>query len=288
MRDWHLFHPAGWIKRSWRALKRKRKARSPFKLLLDALNWLAWIAQIAVAGVLAYQKNQNSPDSKLALGFVIAAVYAMVHKVWLSGLFKPRRLEIEAARRPERLSVGLGQVSSILTSVLATGKPLSPIVERLERVALESIQSEVQAYIGDVEGFDINVSLIVERDQERVCCINRASLTRDVPKYYLKPEMLAWRAIQTGKTEHAPDLGKNSKNYRSVLCIPILYVSDEDTSSVNIRCLGVTTIDSKNPYEFWDIDGKLQLVVEPYVRLLAISVFLRNQGDIWPWHPSSH
>jgi len=57
--------------------------------------------------------------------------------------------------------------------------------------------------------------------------------------------------------------------YKSILLVPLL----ENVERNKYRCMGVVTIDSERPYEFWGgRDERIVIAIKPYLNLLTLTL----------------
>lgn len=97
----------------------------------------------------------------------------------------------------------------------------------------------------------------------------RAPQGRQVPKLYQKESLLAWDAIHTGDVAVEHDIQDNprwnhagQRKYRAVLAIPIVY---------NNKAYGCLSLDAETPYAFMAKASDIQVMLMPYVALLALT-----------------
>lgn len=263
----------GWFRRHLRSLRRKTQAQSELQTLIDIVAQISTGIQVVVPVYWAFKRSKQ-PGTDLwqiyaYLGFVL---YSLIHRYYLSKR-KPKRLLLEEERRPMRLAGAISKLAVAIETGTVTDKTLAEI----ERQALEAVTSEVEAKIGDMVGGYLNASLIVPdlSDDTKLKCINRSNTHRAFPKSYQKHGMLAWKAISEGKIQHEPEYhSKEGEPYRSILCFPLAYTPEEGQDK---RSLGCVTIDHSKPFEFADLEKRLEIVLSPYLRILELVLIYRSQ-----------
>ena len=150
-------------------------------------------------------------------------------------------------------------------------------ISRFQREVLHLIATYVRDHRRDVGAKLIFANLLTGVGDEMVV-IARDQSHRIGGARYPKAQMIAARALETGKTQLVGDLYAEwpdtvgDKPYRSVLAIPV-FLGD--------RAVGVVSVDSSLPWHF-HADPNLANYLMPYVGLLAWTLdlgYVRNSVE---------
>lgn len=149
------------------------------------------------------------------------------------------------------------------------------VVARALRAILQRVREELDTLDADY----LEASLLIFQPNNQIEVVERAVRNRAIGTSVDRNRTMAYFVAQTRQDwKHIPDLKREklfnfegisdpSCPYRSILLIPIIYVDPSGSTAV-----GVITIDSARPYEFWNeaVTDRLYKQVMPFVRLLAI------------------
>jgi hypothetical protein len=188
----------------------------------------------------------------------------------LNNRFSPAISREEARRRPLRLSSAISR----FTVSWAEGKLGIQAFSDVERACLDSIRSDVESKTGDLSGTHINVTLLTQHpDISKIQCVGRTDTHRGFGQTYSKELMLAWEAMETGKVCYSPEFAAERKPYHSILCFPLMYLSDGET-----RSLGAVSIDHAAFHAFDDLTDELENSLSPYLRMLELALVARDRA----------
>ncbi|HEX8063065.1 MAG TPA: hypothetical protein VF535_07595 [Allosphingosinicella sp.] len=149
------------------------------------------------------------------------------------------------------------------------------VVARTLRVILQRIREELDT----LDASYLEASLLLFQPNNQIEIVERAVRNRAIGSSVERTRTMAYFVAQARRDwKHVPDLKREelfnfegisdpSCPYRSILFIPIIYAEPRGSTAV-----GVVTIDSARPYEFWNeaVTDRLYKQVMPFVRLLAI------------------
>jgi hypothetical protein len=134
-------------------------------------------------------------------------------------------------------------------------------VRRFQEEALDFIARSVRDRRSDLEGSAIYANLLVENG-EYMMVIARNESHRILPGRYPKENLLAWRALESGRPKLLGDLGETEANplYRSILALPVTWRGIP---------VGVVTVDSQLSHHFDRDFQSLTDELNPFVAMLA-------------------
>lgn len=145
--------------------------------------------------------------------------------------------------------------------------------------ALRAILQRVREEFDTLDAGYLEASLLVFQPNDQITVLQRAVRNRAVGAttdrqktmaHFVALAGLDWRQVPDLKREHpfsSEGISDPNCPYRSILLIPIIYADPARNEAV-----GVVTIDSARPYEFWNeaATDRLYKQVMPFVRLIAI------------------
>lgn len=261
---------SGWIEDLKFRIRGASKQEASLSLLNGAakLYWV-YFSFWATAGKYITTTNPTVTIGKteFALG-IVATVYIVVHPFIPKGSSK---WEKEEARRIQMLSVALANMATAINEGACTDKLFQEIVEG----TLGAIKSEIETLVGDSDAIHINVSLLIEHEQDHrllkvIARAQKNRRNRNLPK----EEAIVWRAMKNKSYEYAPDFEQTDKDYKCILAYPVLLDLDGDRSGDVV--VGGVTIDSSQKYHFNTSIEKIGIRMLPYLQMLALALALRK------------
>lgn len=257
------------LRKIWRELKRRFRTQSSLQLIFSGISFCAVLVQILLPVQWAIQRTKSEEQSYLIWIFLGAVIFSVCHRHFLSLKLRPKRFVVEERRRPMRM----GDALSRLTLMVASGEIRNSHLIENFRSMLEAIKSEVERTVGDEDGVYVNASLLVldDEDDSALICIQRADNSRPPSKRYPKAKMHAWAAMESGEIKCVSQHTERNAEYKSILCIPLLYGSETTTTA-----LGVVTIDHSYPYAFDDVVDLLRVSLLPYLKVLELCLAIRE------------
>lgn len=158
-------------------------------------------------------------------------------------------------------------------------------VRDARRKVLEWIRKVAQVHVADYEGSCIQVTLLVFTDDQgsKMKIEDRTTNARPSGKEVPAQEIMAYYVAKSGKHRCINDFPKDphpfaksglsgsDPPYRSILLIPLLDTQGGGPDN----CMGVVSIDSTQPYQFWPGAGStLVQKVSPFCSWLAVALSL--------------
>jgi hypothetical protein len=150
------------------------------------------------------------------------------------------------------------------------------VIQRALRAILQRVREELDT----LDASYLEASLLVFQPRSQIEVVARAVGNRATGTRVDRQATMAFFVARVGRDwKHVPDLRAEgpfafegisdpSCPYRSILLIPVMYTFPDGTAT----SVGVVTIDSARPYEFWNeaVTDRLYKQVMPFVRLIAI------------------
>lgn len=158
-------------------------------------------------------------------------------------------------------------------------------VRDARRKVLEWIRKVAQVHVADYEGSCVQVTLLVFTDDQgsKMKIEDRTTNARPAGKVVPAQEVMAYYVAKSGKHRCINDflrdphpfeksgLSGSDPPYRSILLIPLLDTQGGGPDN----CMGVVSIDSTQPYQFWPGGGgALVQKVSPFCSWLAVVLSL--------------
>lgn len=181
--------------------------------------------------------------------------------------------EKEEVRRNQVLGVCLSDLTSAVKN--HTLKP--EIKQQIMGSLLRAMMSEVEALTGDRDGIYLNVSLLIDNNDE-LTVVCRANSNRSNASYK-KSELLITKAITSGRRLYVPDCNFADKEYKAILAVP-LYVHAENCRK---EILGCVSIDSSRPGFFDGKDEAIEIRLLPYLGLLKLAIIAEEELKRGKW-----
>jgi hypothetical protein len=249
----------------WHAMVRRWNHEQPVRAILYAIGWAALLIGAAL-------QLKTTWATAVAIGLAVM-------KVWkYAGEMNPKHMpEFQRTQRERHLL--LQEIIHKLQQ-FSLEKPRSREVRTYRFQVIELIQLFVRDHRSDLKGRLIFVNLLVRRD-EKVVVIARSDMSRKVPKIYTPQQCsVAWQVFTTGTAHFTSDVHLEAdaedvadKKYRAILALPV---------KLENHVLGVISIDSEAAYHFDDYFEELELLLRPFVQLLAIALTEdHDRPDAW-------
>ena len=281
----------------WRFIEGKFCAflyRIQHQLTLPSILSLFWgvfnvLAQAIILCTPIFLKNPDqSPYSSLSAllksGYLLPICLIFV---WMYKAFKPtKRKWLPIVHEEKKRLLDTSKAIMEIGDLLKTQQSHSlDAFAHIRKSLLEDIVRKVQALLGFPSQVDIHASLLIPHDQEltKMLVIERSGKSRDKGITYDTNSLAAGKALKQNavyvvhKLKHFVKdnvlTGSQrdfllSKPYKTVLALPIRSKGENKEPMV----IGSVSIDSNKPYFFRTYGREIEIAIQPYLNLIALTL----------------